>query len=207
MTTAADIRLARADRYTSEAADLFEAGFMSKAAKKRALESASRAYEEIRGIVMSEILDRRTAENEEENRALYWAVPMDLHLVRDKHFALLADFPIYARARDLVALRNEIKTATIAAIPVNTQAEKVETIRRSIIEELEARHANFVEGLDLSKRLGGLSVYANAHYCFMQNGTRYVRYFFYLHGKLTALNSIMAIAETMEREEAAKAAR
>lgn len=205
-------RLDRINKRIDEATAALEAGFANKAAQKRASAAVSSAYDHLRDLIHGEVINAARAAvadwDKPEGGPAYFdflnarEMPFQLNHIRDRHFEALKDFPLFAQARDLVALREAILATEIAAKPVNVRAEKVEAVRRSVIEEMEARHQNYVTGLDLSKRLGGLSVYVNAHYCYMQTGGHYVRYFFYLHGKLTALNSIIAISEKLEKEAA-----
>lgn len=199
----------------------YEAGFLSKAAQKRALEQLSYAYAAIRSGVMDAILtDRGTfadldspTPEQERLSALYWAVPAGLHHVRERHFEALAAYPAFAIVRDLIALRDAISIAEIAPAPAKPEIEiKAEKIRRSIVEEMERRKAVFVEGLDVSRlwnelfpREDGkiaLPVSVNAHLVHGHKGTVFVRHFFYLRGKLTPLNTIIAIAERLATEAA-----
>lgn len=208
-TTADRIALAQA---------AFEAGFASKAAQVRALDELNRAYAGIRESVMDAILKARSPETEEQNHADYWGLASDLHNVRDRHFDLagryVEDFGV---VRDMIALRGAIKTAPIAPVPEKPEAVvKAEAVRRSIVEEMERRKAMFVEGLDLGRVFAdlfprknkageiipsaSLPVTVNAHWVRGHKGTDFVRHFFYLGGRLTPLQTIMAIAETLDRE-------
>lgn len=191
----------------------FEAGFASKAAQKRALDELSSAYEGIRRYLMDAILKARTEENDAQNEQDYWAIPMYLHEVRDRHFPIAYAYTgRFAIVRDLMGLRAAIKDAPIAPPPAKPEVEvKAEAIRRSIVEEMERRKANFVEGLDVARiwnevfpsKNGGISlpVSVNAHWVHGHKGTDFVRHFFYLSGKLTPLNTIIAIADTLQREK------
>ena len=81
------------------------------------------------------------------------------------------------------------------------QAEKVETVRRSIIEGMERRKTQDVDGLDMADCFGGLPVTVNARMATNDKGIVFVRHFFYLRGKRTPLKTIIAIAEKLEQEQ------
>lgn len=219
-TTADRIALAQA---------AFEAGFASKAGQKRALEELNRGYNVIRDAAFSAQVDAApfqgskvelTAEQYAERNAHFRAndLPFDLHQVRDRHIEILARWTEEAAlVRDLIALRAAIKDAPIAPAPEKPEAVvKAEAVRRSIVEEMERRKAMFVEGLDLGRVFAelfprknkageiipsaSLPVTVNAHWVRGHKGTDFVRHFFYLGGKLTPLQTIMAIADTLDRE-------
>jgi|GEM_PF-1531724 len=181
----------------------FEAGFASKAAQKRALDELNSAYSNLRRDLMNAILDARSDANEEENHADYWGVPSDLHQVRERHLTIVTRYGFSAPlVRDLIALRASIKAAAIAPAPAKSDAEqKVEAVRKTIREEMEARKAQFVEGMTIARLFNGLPVSVNAHWVHGHKGTNFIRYFFYLAGELTPLNMIMAIAETYQAEK------
>lgn len=202
-----------ADRIASAQA-AFEAGFLSMAAKKRALDDLNRAYSSAREAVMTAILAARSPETEKQNHDDYWAIPMDLHNVRERHFEIAARYDEgFAIVRDLIALRAAIKAAAIAPVPAKPEIEvRAETVRRTIAEEMERRKTLFVEGLDIARLWNemfpredgklGLPVTVNAHWVHGHKGARFIRHFFYLRGKLTPLNTIIAIADQLERGEA-----
>lgn len=204
--------------YLAAAADAFEAGFASEAARKRALGDLNTSFDKLRHNLMGAIIAARTAENEEANHADYWAVPSYLHHVRPAHLATAAKYgDHFATVADMIALRDAIKAAPVAPVPVKPEAEvKAEAVRRSIVEEMERRKAMFVEGLDLGRVFAelfprknkageiipsaSLPVSVNAHWVHGHKGAVFVRHFFYLNGKLTPLNTIMAVAQTLDAE-------
>lgn len=200
------------ETYVSTAADAFEAGFQSKAAQKRSLEALNRAYSMIRDEVFNAVLAVANAKwpeycDERSNHFdKYDVLPFDLHQVRDRHFEAVAEFPVFIQVRDLIALRAEIKAAPIVEKVADVQAERVETIRRTIVEEIEMRKAQFVEGMEVARLFNGLPVSVNAHLVHGHKGAVFVRHFFYLRGKLTPLNMILGIADAFMREKEGKAA-
>lgn len=199
-----------ADRIAA-ALEALEAGFPSEAARKRALDNLNRAYSTIQEAAFDAIcsaargLDGDTAAQD----ALFAdnALPYDLHQVRDRHFPALERFsPQHALVRDLIALRAAIKAATINPAPQrDPDAQRAETVRKSILEEIQHRRETYVRGLDLARRFGGLRVSVNAHLVYGHKGAIFARTFFYLNGELTALQTILAIADTLKRETDAKA--
>lgn len=207
-----EYRAAQINRRIAEATSAFEAGFLSEAARKRALEALSRAYSDLRETLSDAILAARTTENDEQNGADYWAIPFDLHNVRDRHFEIASRYVSrFTEVRDLIALRAAIKGATIAPAPARPEVEvKAEKVRLSIMEEMERRKATFIEGLDITRlwnemfprKDGGIAlpVTVNAHIVHGHKGAVFPRHFFYLRGKLTPLNTIIAIAEQLEKE-------
>jgi hypothetical protein len=193
------------DRIAFAQAD-FEKGFLSEAARKRALDNLNRGYASIHDELMSAILAARTPETEKQNHADYWDIPSDLHHVRDRHFEVAARYsPNFAVVRDLIFLRAAIKGAEISQPPVKPEIElRAEAVRRSVVEELERRRAQFVEGLAVARLFGGLPVSVSAHIVHGHKGAVFVRHFFYLRGKLTPLNTILAVADAFEREGGGK---
>jgi len=208
------------DRLTAAAA-AFESGFLSMAAKKRALDDLNRAYDEIRrGAHDRQITAANNnpgMNNDGENRMAFFAkhdLPFDLHQVRDRHIEIIGLWSDDANlVRELIALRAAIKEAAIAPAPAKPEIEvRAETVRRTIVEEMARRKSLFVEGLDLGRLWNemfpgkdgeiSLPVSVNAHWVHGHKGAHFVRHFFYLRGKLTPLNTILAIAEQLEREKA-----
>lgn len=196
------------DRITA-AQTAFEAGFLSKAAQKRALDELNRAWSNIHDDIHHAVI-KQANDTWQHNCEERWAffreneTPFDLHQIRDKHFPTIEKWSDHGPiVRDLIALRAAIKGAELAPAPVNEEKAKIETIRRSIIEEIEMRKAQFIEGLEMARHFKGLPVSVNAHWVYGHKGARFIRHFFYLNGKLTPLNMIMAIAQTLEDERAA----
>ena len=130
-------------------------------------------------------------------------LPFSLFHVREQHVQIFAEFEVSRDLiRSLVDLRAAIKDAEIAPAPAKSEVEaEVAAIRKSIIEEMEARKAQFIEGLEVARLFGGLPVSVNAHLVHGHKGAIFVRHFFYLNGKLTPLNMILAIAEAYAAEK------
>ena len=191
------------EAYTQTAIAGFEAGFTSKAAQKRSLTNVSYAYDvvhrEVANAILKQINQVRGTAEEQKFNDLYWAVPMDLHQVREKHFALLVDYPEFEKVRDLINLRNEIKVAEIIKAVRDVNEEKVKAVYQTIENLIKTRKESYLRGYDLSEMFGRMSVHVNSHYVYTRHGS-YIRNFFYLFGKLTALNVIIAIHQQREKE-------
>jgi hypothetical protein len=208
-------QMSKIDNYLADAGEAFEAGFASKAAQKRAQDSLNRAYnlicsethDKVRDHVFATVPANEPADYEARNR-IFRAndLPFDLHQVRDSHIEIIGRWTGYAQMlRDMIALRAAIKAAEITPPQKDPAAERVEGIRQGIIAEMERRKAQFVEALEIGRLFNGLPVTVNAHWVHGHKGTTFLRHFFYLSGKLTPLNVILAAADTLERETEVRA--
>lgn len=196
--------------YITAAQTAFEAGFQSEAARKRALTDLNRAYSMMHDKAhdgqISHANNNPALNNPGENRSAFFAAnatPFELHQVRERHAAIIEQWAGADVARELRAameLRSAIKAAEIVKHDRPANEVRVEKIRKSILDTMKARQASYIEGLDVSRLLGGLHVSVNAHLVYGHKGTVFPRYFFFLNGKFTALQTIMAIADTLERE-------
>lgn len=187
--------------YFDKATELFNAGFLSQAAKKRAIDSLNRAYDLIKSQMQGEILEQRKASPEqfEALTDLYYSVP-DLHHWKEKHDTLFSGYPLHVeQIKMLIELRGAIKGAEIIIVERPEVEVKAEQVRKTIAEEMAQREQQYIENLDLAKLFNGLKVSVNAHYVNHFKGTTYTRYFFYLNGKLTSLNMIMAVAYAFDK--------
>ncbi|UAW07599.1 hypothetical protein AIIMSPlu_037 [Pseudomonas phage AIIMS-Plu-RaNi] len=189
---------------TDRANTAFEAGFTSKAAKQAALGDITRAYELLRAEITSLVLDTAHDERTEAHDDVYWNLPAYPHQWKAKHRTLsLSVFPqteaVCDQIEELVAFRAAVKDAEV--VKVERQAdERVERVQKSIRETMEQRQADYARGLDLSKLFGGLSVTANVHLVINQHGTTFLRAFYFMHGRMTALGVILAVAQTLAEE-------
>lgn len=200
----------RLNRYLTDATAAFEAGFASEAARKRALDSLNRAYECARDIAWKARVDHANTTPGldvigEARSAFLLAedAPFGLHQVRDRHLDFFARWGVDATlVPDLIALRAEIKAAEIVKHERPANETRVETIRKSILDEIKLRNAQYVTALEIGRQFGGLPVTVNAHIVYGHKGAVFLRHFFYLRGRLTPLQVIMAAADTLEREAA-----
>ena len=190
--------------YTDRANTAFEAGFTSKAAKQAALGDITRAYELLRAEITSLVLNIAHDERTAAHNDVYWNLPAYPHQWKAKHRTLsLSVFPQTAATCDqieeLAAFRAAVKDADV--VKVERQAnERVERVQKSIRDILEQRQADYARGLDLSKLFGGLSVTVNVHLVTNQHGTTFLRAFYFMHGRMTALGVILAVAQTLAEE-------
>lgn len=200
-----ELLTARATKYTEAAADAFEAGFASEAARKRALDAVNTAYDALREGAHDATIAAAPTEDQAARVAHFDAndFPFGLHQVRDRHLAIFAKWGNAQAVRSLIDLRAAIKAAAVAPAPMkDAAAEKVEAVRKSIIDIMETRKAQFIEAVEIGRLFNGLPVTVNAHYVHGHKGARFVRHFFYLRGRLTPLNIIMAAAQTLKDEKA-----
>lgn len=206
-----------ADRIESnitKAIESFEAGFKSESARKRAQTHVSQAYELIRSDAHNQTIDAGRVAfpeamngNDEQFREYIefmtaHDIPSELHQIRDRHHAFF-DAEQQAILPRLIELRSAIKTAPTIKVEADPMDAKVIEIRTTLAEEMEARQARFLTAYDMTKHFG-MSVSVSAHWVTHQKGTEFIRHFFYLNGNLTALNTIIAIADTLKRESEGK---
>lgn len=189
-----------------KALDLFNKGFHTKADQKRCLELVSRHYEEVRHKITDGFLNMRNAGTmtDEEMSPLYYDFPYGLHQIRPKHSVI---YSIYfpeemTEIEYLVQLRNTVKEAPIVKIVSETveQKEKVEKIEKSLKEIFEHNMNECNRGLRLAELFKYLPISVTPHWVF-RDGGRFIRYFYFMAGKLTALNTILCIMQTLEDEK------
>lgn len=189
----------------NKASELFNDGFSSQAGKKKANNFLSSAFDFVVSNLQKDLIDQeRSSESEDKKRRindLYWSVP-SLHNWKDKHNKLFSDYPEHVSSiGKLIELRAAIKEAEVVKIEKNSVDVRVEEIRSFITDEMEKKKQQFVEGLELAKIFDNLAVSVNAHLVTNDKGTEFTRHFFYLNGKLTALNMIMAIADAKAQHD------
>jgi len=211
------------DFYVGAAIDAMNAGFTSKSAQKDAMADVTRAYEILKRELADACLDARFEltgarddgstftyyEMTPEVNAVYWDVPSYPHQFKTKTADVIrAAFgdrfdDLIAKAFELVALRETIKAAPVVP-PVKDEAKVVaDRIVESIRERMDRLQVRYLEAIDLTTVfedgfvMKGLS--ANSHYVTNEHGTTFLRTFFYLNGKLTPLNLIIAAAQEAKR--------
>lgn len=189
-----------------KAADAFNAGFTSKAGKKKANDFAGRAFEFADRAIGQIIIDKKSqvSEGSEEFdrlHGLYWSIPSAHHWKPEKHAAMFEEFD--GLAVDLMnrvaGLRAAIKAAPISPPQPKEGKERTERVERSVREEIERRKGQFCKALDVANLFKGLPVSVNPHFVTNAHGTTFIRCFYYLAGELTPLNVIIAAAEAKER--------
>jgi hypothetical protein len=210
---------ARAEKFTAEALEAFEAGFASKAAQKRALDSLNRAFDMLKeahgmeyraAAPLNEKIGALTAAEYAERTAYFESVelPFDLHQMREHHLDRLSAERA-ACARGLIDLRAGIKGAEIAHIePANKPLKELKArVEKSVAALMDQRKAQFINAVELGEIFGNLPVSLNAHYVHGHKGAVFIRTFYYVNGKLTPLNLILAALEEIQRRKDAKPAK
>ena len=187
--------------YADRAHAAFEAGFTSKAAKQAALNDISRAYGLLRDEITNLVLDVAREERTASHNDLYWDLPSCPGHWRARHRVLaVSTFPQTAEICDRIEELATLRAAVKDAVVVHKVDERVERVQNSVRKVMEQRQAAYARGLDLSELFGGLSVSANVHLVTNQHGTSFLRAFYFMHGRLTALNVILAVAQTLTDE-------
>jgi len=197
-----------ASDYIARALEMFEAGFTTKSAQKDALDNVSRAFDRVKEDVQNALCERYFWVME------YKDVPLEVRLLsddlccmyphqfRDRHADALVALGFDAKPFvELADFRNTIKSAEIIKVAVKEPCAKTIEIQKFIGDELARLKKCYVEGLDLSERLGHLPVTANSHWVVNQYGHGFPRTFYFLNGKLTRLSIIICIAEELERRK------
>lgn len=181
--------------YNARIAKVLEAEVTYKSAVKEANEALGYFYDDLR----KEFDDATNFEK-------CWDIPFGLHQVREaKHKEVFGDF--WERVEALVELRAQVK-----AVPVGTFPRKEETVEakiaRTVREEIEANKEKFdvakriielfgkwVFDEKLGKEIAKFPISVNHVYCQNYFGTTWVRIDWYLSGRRTPFNMIMAAAE------------
>lgn len=137
----------------------------------------------------------------------YWDLPA-LHHVKPKHDHLFSHLDgALDRVRVYADLRAAMASSEIRPPVKKNEADKItEYVRKSISDLMALRKEQFVTGMDITARLNEyhgctnskaffVPVTATAHYVHGHKGTVFLRTFYYLGGRLTPLNTIIAIIE------------
>ena len=205
-------------KFSAAAAAALNNGFTSKSGAKQAAADVSRAYEELTRELKAACLDARTPVEGHfagyamtpEVKAVYWDVPSYPHQFKAKHGDLIrAAFgdrfdDLIAKANELVALREAILAAPVSPPMKDESKVRAAKIVESIKARMDRLNVRYLEAIDLCDvleddkvRIKGLT--ANSHYVTNEHGTTFLRTYFFLFGKLTPLNLIMAAAEEAGR--------
>lgn len=211
MSKTTEYRAARITKLITEAQAAFDAGFLSEAARKRAIANLSTAYQMQRDNAHDACIDAANGAQPLEGQARVdhfnaFDLPFDLHAFRPKHFPTLVRWAGQNEAElvsDLLAMREAMKAAPVGiakAAPSALEAKEAQ-VRETVREFMDRRHADYLHALDIGHLFGGkLPVSVNAHTVWGHKGAVFTRHFYYLAGKFTALNVIMAAAQTLEDE-------
>lgn len=182
--------------YIDSAIELWEEGFTSMASKKRCLEKLNTAYSFLSGGLSYEYGTIPREKRNDKWEELYWMIPHNLFQWKSKHSEAHSSdnlSSIVNKIDKLVDLRNAVKETDITP-PIKSE-EKIfkDRVLKSIEEIMKAKKVQFLEGYELTEIFGNARVNVSSHYVTNQFGTTFIRNFFYLYGKLTSLNMILAI--------------
>lgn len=199
--------------YVDAALDAFNQGFTSKSAKQSALRDLGRAYEMLRDALHKAVCASAPELSDPANPSeAEWAargdffraneVPFELHQVRDRHLVLFGTWTGNGdELRRLIELRATIKDAEVVPPVKAEKSERLVRVEATLRDLMETRRAQYLEAVELGELFGRLPVTANTHWVINEHGTRFLRTYFYLRGKLTPLNVIVAAAEELERRK------
>lgn len=201
--------------FLDQALARFNAGLDCEARRKESLSDLNYAYDLAREPLKAAALEDRFEvlepyphyEMSAPVKAVYWDLPSYPHQWKPKHAEMVRAAwgdRFEALLRDIegiVALRAEIKAAPVNPAPVR-EVSPYEVKARAKIEEVMAkRKADYVHALELGEIFGGLPVSVNSHIVHGHKGAVFWRNFYYLSGRLVALNVIIAAAEELERRK------
>ena len=168
--------------------------FAAKAHQKEALGYLNGGYDMIREN-NREFLRSLTEEK-------YWAIPLDLHQIRDKHTHLF-DEVHHANLNELVTLRVLLKL--IPVVKPEPKSDRITAkqaeVTATVVDMIKRRTAQYHEAVELGRLFGGLNVSVTPHLVTNEFNTTFTRCFYYLNGKFTPLSVIMAAADTLAREK------
>jgi hypothetical protein len=169
--------------------------FAAKSHQKEALGELNSGYQMLRENNFQFSIDSLSRED-------YYAIPFDLHQIREKHFRLF-DEAHHAELTDLMTFRVLLKELEVVKPAPKTdritakQAEVTETV----VDLIERRMAQYHEAVELGRLFGGLPVSVTPHQVTNGHNTTFTRCFYYLAGKFTPLSVIMAAADKLAREK------
>ena len=169
--------------------------FAAKAHQKEALGYLNRGYDMIRKNNFRFSIDSLSSED-------YYAIPNDLHQVREKHNRLF-DEVYHANLNELVTLRVLLKL--IPVVKPEPKSDRITAkqaeVTATVVDMIKRRTAQYHEAVELGRLFGGLRVSVTPHLVTNEFNTTFTRCFYFLEGKFTPLSVIMAAADTLAREK------
>jgi hypothetical protein len=169
--------------------------FAAKSHQKEALGQLNSGYQMLRENNFQFSIDSLSRED-------YYAIPFDLHQIREKHFRLF-DKAHHAELTDLMTFRVLLKELEVVKPAPKTdritakQAEVTETV----VDLIERRMAQYHEAVELGRLFGGLPVSVTPHQVTNGHNTTFTRCFYYLAGKFTPLQVILGAMDTLAQEK------
>lgn len=167
--------------------------FAAKSHQKEALSYLNSGYEMLR---------KNNAEYVYASEFSIWDVPFDLHQIRDKHFRLF-DEAHHADLTDLITFRvllKELEVVKPAPKSDRITAKQAE-VTETVVDLIERRMAQYHEAVELGRLFGGLPVSVTPHQVTNGYNTTFTRCFYYLAGKFTPLQVILAAMDTLAHEK------
>jgi hypothetical protein len=192
-----NIKFTTVQDYVSSAINMTQEDqtFAAKSHQKEALGELNSGYQMLRENNFQFSIDSLSRED-------YFAIPFDLHQIREKHFRLF-DESHHADLTDLMTFRvllkelEVVKSAPKSDRITAKQAEVTETV----VDLIERRMAQYHEAVELGRLFGGLPVSVTPHQVTNGYNTTFTRCFYYLDGKFTPLQVILAAMDTLAREK------
>lgn len=169
--------------------------FAAKSHQKEALGELNSGYQMLRENNFQFSIDSLSRED-------YFAIPFDLHQIRDKHFRLF-DEAHHADLTDLITFRvllKELEVVKPAPKSDRITAKQAE-VTETVVDLIERRMAQYHEAVELGRLFGGLPVSVTPHQVTNEYNTTFTRCFYYLAGKFTPLSVIMAAADKLAKDK------
>ena len=169
--------------------------FAAKAHQKEAMSILNAGFSMIRENNFRFSIDNLSRED-------CWAIPFDLHQIRDKHFRLFDEIH-HADIKTLAALRADFKAIPVVKPqPKNDRvSEKQAQVTETVVDMIKRRTTQYHEAVELGRLFGGLPVSVTPHLVTNEHNTTFTRCFYYLAGKFTPLSVIMAAADKLASEQ------
>lgn len=203
--------MTRVNSLIEHAVEMIDAGFSSKAQQKRANEKLNSAYDQIQSWVHAaacnialEIDPKREDQEAWAAKVREYDIPFNLHQVRDRHIEKTAEISkeVAEKISLLLEMREAVKAQKVEKVEKKQKSEYQVRAEKTLTELLKKRQEQYLEAVELGRIFEGLPVSANTHYVVNEHNTEFLRTFYYLNGKLTPLNVIIAAAEELAREKA-----
>jgi hypothetical protein len=169
--------------------------FAAKSHQKEALGELNSGYQMLRENNFQFSMDSLSRED-------YFAIPFDLHQIREKHFRLF-DEAHHADLTDLITFRvllKELEVVKPAPKSDRITAKQAE-VTETVVDLIERRMAQYHEAVELGRLFGGLPVSVTPHQVTNGYNTTFTRCFYYLAGKFTPLQVILAAMDALAQEK------
>jgi len=169
--------------------------FAAKSHQKEALGELNSGYQMLRENNFQFSIDSLSRED-------YYAIPFDLHQIREKHFRLF-DEAHHADLTDLITFRVLLKELEVVkpAPKSDRITAKQSEVTETVVDLIERRMAQYHEAVELGRLFGGLPVSVTPHQVTNEYNTTFTRCFYYLDGKFTPLQVILGAMDTLAREK------